>query len=63
MYAHEGIIIPTIMNCRISAPQAIEFKSKLGFNQIDITLTKEQTVVGSIMHIYEGENMQAQRSV
>ena len=41
MYAHECIIIPVIMHCRISAPKSIEFKSKLGFNQYDIILTKE----------------------
>ena len=30
------------MHCRVSTPKAIEFKSKLGFNQYDVTLTKEQ---------------------
>ena len=31
-------------NCRVSTPKSIEFISKLGFNQYDITLTKEQSV-------------------
>ena len=51
------------MHCKIPKPKAIEFRSKLGFNQYDITLIKEQSVVGSIMYTYEGEHMQAQHSV
>ena len=51
-----------IMHCKIPKPKAIEFSSKLGFNQYDITLIKEQSVVGS-MYTYEGEHMQAQHSV
>ena len=46
------------MHCRVSTPKTIKFKSKLGFNQYDITLTKEQSVVRSIMNAFEGENMQ-----
>ena len=45
MYAHECIRIPAIMHCRVSTPKSIEFKSKLGFNQSDIKLTKEQSVL------------------
>ena len=63
MYAHEFIIIPAIMHCRISTPKSIEFRSKLGFNQYDITLTKEQSVLKSVMDAFEGENMQTQYSV
>ena len=57
-YAHEGVIIPVIMHCRVSTPKSIEFRSKLEFNQYDITLTKEQSVLKSIMDAFEGENMQ-----
>ena len=63
MYAHECIIIPIIMYCRLSTPKTIEFKSKVGFNQYDITLTKEQSVLKSVMNASEGENMQTQYSV
>ena len=42
-YAHECIIILIIMDCRVATPKSIEFRSKLGFNQHDITLTKEQS--------------------
>ena len=57
MYAHECIIITVIMHCRGSTPKSIEFRSKIGFNQYDITLTKEQSVLKSIMGTFEGENM------
>ena len=63
MYAHENIITPVIMHCKISTPKSIEFRSKLGFNQYDITLTKEQSLLKSVMDTFEGENMQTQYSV
>ena len=63
MYAHEYIIIPKIVDCRVSITKIIEFKSKLGFNQYDITLTKEQSVLRSIIDAFEGENMQTRYSV
>ena len=46
------------MHCRVSTPKAIEVRSKLGFNQYDITLTKEQSVLKLVMDAFEGENMQ-----
>ena len=52
-----------IMHCRVSTAETIEFKSKLGFNQYDIALTKEQSVVRSIMNAFEGEKMQTQYRV
>ena len=51
------------MHCRISSSKSIKFKSKLGFSQYYITLTKEQAVLKSVMDEFEGENMQAQYSV
>ena len=62
MYAHECIIISVIMHCRVSTPKSTEFRSKLGFNQYDITLTKEQFVLKSVADAFEGENMQTQYS-
>ena len=63
MYAHECIIIPIIMHCRVSTPKSIEFRSKPGFNQHGITLTNEQAVLKLVMDEFEGENMQTQYSV
>ena len=51
------------MHCRVSTPKSIEFRSKLGFNQYDITMTKEQSVLQSVMDEFEGENMKTQYSV
>ena len=51
------------MHCRISTPKGIKFRSKLGFNQINITLTKEQSVLIPIMDTFNGENMQVQHSI
>ena len=51
------------MHCRVATPKSIEFRSKLGFNQYDITLTKEPSVLKSVMDAFEGENMQTQYSV
>ena len=56
MYAHKCIIIPIIMHCRVSTPKSIEFKSELGFNQYDMTLTKERSVLKLVTDAFEGEN-------
>ena len=45
VYTHEGITMPIIMS---STPEAIEFRSKLGYNQHDMTLSKEQSVKSKI---------------
>ena len=37
MYAHEWILIPIIMHCRVTKPKSTKFRSKLEFNQNDIT--------------------------
>ena len=51
------------MHYRVSTPKIIELKSKLGFNQYDITFTKEQSVLRSVMDAFEGENTQTRYSV
>ena len=40
------------MHSRISTPKSIEFRSRLAFNQYDITLTKEQSVLKSVMDAF-----------
>ena len=61
IYAHEDVVIPVIMGGR--SPEAIEFRSKLGFTQYDITLKKESSVLKSIMETFEGDNMETQYNV
>ena len=51
------------MHCRVATSKSIDFRSKLEFNQYDITLTKEQSVLKSVMNALEEENMQTQYSV
>ena len=50
------LALKIIMDCR--APTATEFRSKLGHNHYNITLTEEQSVLRSLMDEFEGENMQ-----
>ena len=45
MYAHEDVIIPIILNSRISTPEAIKFKSGWGTKQHDMILSKEKSVM------------------
>ena len=51
------------MHSKIATPKSIKFRSTLGLNQYDTTLTIEQSVLKSIMDAFEGENMQTQYSV
>ena len=45
MYAHEDIAMTIIMQSRLSDPKTIKFRADLGFNQINLILKKEQSVV------------------
>ena len=42
------------MHCRIATPTTIKFRSKLRFNQCDITLTKQKSVLKSVLDAFEG---------
>ena len=61
IYAHEDVAVPVIMSGR--SPEAIEFRSRLGFTQYGITLKKESSVLKSIMETFLGKNMETQYSV
>ena len=45
------------------SPAAIEFKSKLEFDQYDLTIKKESSVLKSIMENFEGEDKKTQYQV
>ena len=51
------------MQSRLSYPETVKFRSDLGFNQINLILKKEQTVLKSIKDTFEGEDMQTQYTV
>ena len=61
IYAREDVVVPVIMSGR--SPESIEFRSRLGFTQYDITLKKESSVLRSIMETFQGKNMETQYSV
>ena len=51
MYVHEDILIPIIMQSRLSDPKTIKFRSDLGFNPINLILKKaisSNTIIKSI---------------
>ena len=60
MYIHEDILIPIIMQSRLSDSKTIKFRSDLGFNQINLILKKEQSVIESIRDTFKGEDIQIQ---
>ena len=62
VYTHEDIIMPIIMSCRASTPEAIEFRSKLGFKQNDIIQSKEQPLISKIK-LFSNEKILLQHSV
>ena len=54
MYVHEEILIP-IMQSRLSDPETIKFWSDLGFNQINLTLRKEQSIVIPLLKAFSAK--------
>ena len=63
MYVNEDTAITTIMQSRLSDLKTIKFRSDLGFNQINLILKKEQTVLKSIKDEFAREDMQTQYTV
>ena len=61
IYIREDLNLLTVMDCR--TPTTIEFKSKLGFKQLDIIMRKEQSVLIRIMKIFGSEKISLQHSV
>ena len=49
------ILMPIIMSCRVSLPEAIKLRSKLRFKQHDIILSKEQLVISRITKLFLNE--------
>ena len=56
MFIDEKLAIKVIMDCRITS--AHKFKTRLGFKQYDVILTKEQSVLTKIISSFDGEIMQ-----
>ena len=58
MYVHEDIAI-TIMQSRLSDPKTIKLRADLGFNQINLILKKEQSVVIPLLKAFSAEKTKA----
>ena len=63
MYVHKDILILIIIQSRLSDPKTINFRSDLGFNQINLILKKEQSVIESIRDTFKGEDVRIQYTV
>ena len=57
MYVHEDIATTIIMQSRLSDPKTIKFRSDLGFNQINLVLQKEQSVVTSLLKAFSAKKI------
>ena len=55
MYVHEDIAISIIMQSRLSNLKIIKFRSDLGFNQINLILKKEQSVVIPLLKVFSAK--------
>ena len=60
MYIHEDIAITIIMQSRLLDPKTIKFRSDLGFNQINLILKKEQSVVIPLLKAFSKEKIKLQ---
>ena len=57
IYVSEDLLIPIIMQSRLSDPKTIKFRSDLGFNQIHLILKKEQSVVIPLLKAFSVEKI------
>ena len=46
------------MDCKFTVSLAHKFRTRLGFKQFDVILTKEQSVLTKMISSFGGENMQ-----
>ena len=60
MYVHEDILIPVILQSRLSNSKTIKFRADLGLNQIDLILKKEQSVVIPLLKAFSAEKIKLQ---
>ena len=60
MYVHEDIFFPIIMQSRLSDSKTIKFGADLGFNQINLILTKKQSVVISLSKAFSAGKIKLQ---
>ena len=52
-----------IMYCRVSTPEAIEFKTRVGFNQHDLITENKQSLLTKAIKLFANEEILLQHSV
>ena len=60
MFVHKVIAIPIIIQTRLSKPETIKFITDLGFNQINLILKKEQSVIIPLLKAFSAEKIKPQ---
>ena len=63
MYVHEDIAITIILQSRLSDSETIKFRSDLGFNQINLILKKEPSVVITLLKTFSTEKIKLQHKI
>ena len=61
IFIDKRLATKVIMDCRTML--AHRFRTRLGFKQYDVILTKQQSVLTKIVNSFEGENMETQNSI
>ena len=59
LYVHEDILISIIIQSRLSDPKTSKFRADLGFNQINLILKKEQSVVIPLFKAFSAKNIKS----
>ena len=63
MYVSEDILVTIIMQSKLSSLKTIEFRADLGFNQINLILKKEQSVMIPLLKAFSAEKKKLLRKV
>ena len=61
IFIDKKLTMKVIMNCRTTS--AHKFRTRLGFKQYDVILTKERSMQTKLMSSIETENMQTQYNI
>ena len=61
IFIDKKLAIKVIINCRTTS--AHKFRTRLGFKQYDVILTKEKSMQAKLMSSIETENMQTQYKI
>ena len=63
VYVREVTAIPIIMQTRLQKPETMNFRSYLGFNQPNLILKKEESVVIPLLKTFSAEQIKLQHKI